>query len=97
MPNPFAFLSYVMLTTFTPGPNNIMSMSTASKYGFRKSLRFTSGVFAGFCLFMATVSFVATSSWALFGSIFERFLAQNGRVIAWIMAGLLVYCAVSLF
>ncbi len=191
VPNPFAFLSYVMLTTFTPGPNNIMSMSTASQHGFRKSLRFTSGVFAGFfvvmalscaftlslynampsikpvmtvvgasyilwlayktvtasthaekdasssgflsgvvlqffnpkailygvtsastflvpyykspwvlagfCFFMAAVSFVATSSWAMFGSIFERFLSRNGKVVAWIMAGLLVYCAVSLF
>lgn len=192
MPNPFAFLSYVMLTTFTPGPNNIMSMSNASRLGFRKSLRFTAGVFAGFfvvmslacaftlslyktlpnikpimtvvgatyilwlayktvstsphadnstrgtgsfmsgavlqffnpkgilygltvastflvpyykspallagfCLFMAGVAFVSTSSWAAFGSLFERFLARNGRVVSWVMALLLVYCAVSLF
>lgn len=191
MPNTFAFLSYVMLTTFTPGPNNIMSMSAASQFGFRRSLRFTSGVFAGFfvvmviscaftvslfsllpnikpvmtvvgaayilwlayktvtssghaekdasassflsgallqffnpkailygitaastflvpyykspwvlgafCLFMAAVSFVSTSSWAMFGSLFERFLSRNGRVVSWVMAGLLVYCAVSLF
>lgn len=192
MPNPFAFLSYVMLTTFTPGPNNIMSMSNASRHGFRTTLRFTSGVFAGFfivmaiscaftltlyrvlpnvkpvmtvvgaayilwlayktltaslhaekgagatstflsgvvlqffnpkgilygltvastflvpyykspavlagfCLFMAAVSFISTSSWAAFGSLFERFLARNGRIVSWVMAGLLVYCAVSLF
>jgi cysteine/O-acetylserine efflux protein len=192
MPNPFAFLSYVMLTTFTPGPNNIMSMSNASRFGFRRSLRFTAGVFAGFlvvmalsctfavtlykalpnikplmtvigatyilwlawktatakphteqdgaststflsgallqfvnpkgilygitaastflvpyytspvvlagfCLFMAAVSLISTSCWAAFGSLFERFLLSNHRVVSWIMASLLVYCAVSLF
>ena len=192
MPNPFAFLSYVMLTTFTPGPNNIMSMTNASRFGFRRSLHFTAGVFAGFfvvmglacafsftlyaalprikpvmtvigaayilwlayktvatpphtaqsngasgtflsgamlqfvnpkgilygitsastflipyytsavvlagfCLFMAAVSFVSTSAWAAFGSLFERFLTRYGTVVSWVMAGLLVYCAVSLF
>jgi threonine/homoserine/homoserine lactone efflux protein len=181
-----------MLTTFTPGPNNIMSMSNASRFGFRKSLSFTSGVFAGFflvmvlscafsvtlykalpnikpvmtavgavyilwlayktavakphtgegadgqstflsgvmlqflnpkgilygvtaastflvpyytsaavlaafCLFMAIVSFASTSSWALFGSVFERFLAQHHRAVGLVMCGLLVYCAISLY
>ncbi|NTW29477.1 MAG: LysE family transporter [Coriobacteriia bacterium] len=192
MPNTLAFLSYVLLTTFTPGPNNIMSMSNASRFGFRKSLRFTSGVFAGFfvlmvlscafsltlysvlpsikpfmtvvgaayilwlayktatasphaeqglgatntflsgallqflnpkailygitaastflvpyykspvvlagfCLFMAGMSFISTSSWAAFGSVFERFLSGNGKAVSWVMAALLVYCAVALF
>jgi cysteine/O-acetylserine efflux protein len=62
MPNPFAFISYVLLTSFTPGPNNIMAMSNASRVGFRRSLRFNAGVFAGFffvmalsCLFSATL------------------------------------------
>lgn len=53
MPNYFAFLSYVMLTSFTPGPNNIMSMSNGTRFGFRKSLRFSFGVFVGFFFVMA--------------------------------------------
>ncbi len=192
MPNPLAFLSYVLLTTFTPGPNNIMSMSNSSCYGFRRCLRFTAGVgagffvlmgvacaftvvlydalpsikpvmtvigaayilylawktatakpnaegdggststflsgallqfvnpkailygitaastflvpyykspvvLAGFALFMAAVSFAATSSWAGFGTLFERFLTRWGTAVSWTMAALLVYCAVSLF
>lgn len=32
-----SFLSYVVATAVTPGPNNIMSMSNASRLGFRKS------------------------------------------------------------
>lgn len=38
MPNLTAFISYVLITTFMPGPNNIMSMSIASSYGFKKVL-----------------------------------------------------------
>ena len=193
MPNITAFLSYVFLTTFTPGPNNIMSMSNASRYGFKKSIFFNIGVFfgfliilalsnifsvtlyslipsikpfmtyigaayilllawktynsnprgggknerntntlmaglllqfvnpkvilygvttvstfivpyyssvfvlAGFTLFLATIGFISTCSWALFGSVFQRFLANNVKIVNSVMALLLVYCAVSLF
>ncbi|WP_312815044.1 hypothetical protein [Sedimentibacter sp.] len=40
MPNLSAFISYAFITSFTPGPNNIMSMTNATKYGFKKSLPF---------------------------------------------------------
>ncbi|WP_430534742.1 LysE family transporter [Listeria rocourtiae] len=43
-----AFLSYIFLTAYTPGPNNIMAMSNASNDGFKKSFRFCLGVLAGF-------------------------------------------------
>lgn len=46
------FLSYVFVTTFTPGPNNIMSMTNANRYGFRKTLPFNFGVFAGFIIIL---------------------------------------------
>lgn len=188
-----SFLSYVFVTTFTPGPNNIMSMSNATRYGFKKSIKFNYGVFAGFfiiiglcsifsvslykllpsikpymtiigaayilwlawktfkskpgngtssqketntfqsglllqfvnpkvylygitavsnfivpyydspiilagfSLFMAFIGFIATSSWSLFGSIFQRFLSKNYKIINLVMALLLIYCAVSLF
>ena len=48
MPNFTAFVSYVLITTFTPGPNNIMSMSNASRYGFKRSIMFNVGVFLAF-------------------------------------------------
>jgi cysteine/O-acetylserine efflux protein len=48
--NFFAFITYVMVTTFTPGPNNMMAMSNGLHDGFRKTLRFLIGVFVGFFL-----------------------------------------------
>jgi cysteine/O-acetylserine efflux protein len=191
VPNVFAFMSYVVVTTFTPGPNNIMAMSNASRFGLRRSMRFTAGVCAGFFVIvglaiaftialyrvvpaikpvmtvvgaayilwlayktvtssphdpdsggqstfvagmllqfvnpkailygitaastfivpyyhalpalvgfaaaLALVSLVATSCWALFGSVFQRFMAENHRIVAWVMGALLLYCAASLF
>ncbi len=50
----FSFLTYAWVTAITPGPNNIMSLSNAAKVGFRKSLPFNLGIFAGFCIVMVT-------------------------------------------
>lgn len=47
-----SFLSYVFVTTYTPGPNNIMSMNNAASYGFRKGAPFNFGIWAGFSLVM---------------------------------------------
>ena len=50
--NFFAFITYVLVTTFTPGPNNMMAMSNGLHDGFRKTLRFLIGVLAGFFFVM---------------------------------------------
>ncbi len=44
------FLTYAGITAITPGPNNIMSMSNASRVGFTRSLPFNFGILAGFCI-----------------------------------------------
>lgn len=46
------FFTYAIATAATPGPNNIMSMSNASRFGFRKSLPFNLGIWGGFSLVM---------------------------------------------
>jgi len=51
------FLSYVFVTTFTPGPNNIMSMTNANRDGFKKTINFDLGVFAGFLVIMLACSY----------------------------------------
>ena len=45
--NLFAFVSYVLVVTFTPGPNNIMAMANASQYGFKRTLRYMTGAATG--------------------------------------------------
>ncbi len=50
--NIFSFLSYVFVVTFTPGPNNIMSMINANNFGYKKTLKFMLGIFTGFIVIM---------------------------------------------
>lgn len=46
------FLIYVLVTTFTPGPNNILSMANAARDGYKGTLRFLAGIFIGFSIVM---------------------------------------------
>jgi cysteine/O-acetylserine efflux protein len=54
-------------------------------------------VLVGFAAGLALVALLATSCWALFGSVFQRFMSANHRAVSYVMGALLVYCAVSLF
>lgn len=53
MDNPLPFLTFSLLAIFTPGPNNIMALCIAGKYGFKRCLPFNLGVTVGFLLLMA--------------------------------------------
>jgi threonine/homoserine/homoserine lactone efflux protein len=43
----FAFLVFVSVMFFTPGPNNIMLLSSGLTYGFRRTLPHMAGVILG--------------------------------------------------
>ncbi|MGI6130496.1 MAG: LysE family transporter [Bacillota bacterium] len=58
MPNVIPFMSYVLIVTFTPGPNNIMSFVMGSKHGFARTLPFRLGVAVGFGLVMIASSYL---------------------------------------
>jgi threonine/homoserine/homoserine lactone efflux protein len=51
-----AFLTFTLLTAFTPGPNNILAMSNTSKYGLKKSIGVIQGIFTGFLSVMILCS-----------------------------------------
>lgn len=48
---PFSFFIQMtitaIITVWSPGPNNIMLLSTASRYGIRKNLKFMAGIWTG--------------------------------------------------
>lgn len=62
------FLTYAIITAITPGPNNIMSMSNASRLGFKKSLPFNIGILVGFSIVMLACT--------LFSSLFSFVLPK---------------------
>jgi cysteine/O-acetylserine efflux protein len=55
-----ALVSFVLVTTFTPGPNNISAMSSGITYGYGKSLKFLSGIVVGFFVVMCICALIAT-------------------------------------
>lgn len=52
-----SFLLYIFVTSFTPGPNNIMAMLFANKYGLKRTMKFCLGVGAGFLIVMLLCSY----------------------------------------
>ncbi|MCG8572042.1 MAG: LysE family transporter [Spirochaetes bacterium] len=54
-----AFFSFVFVTTFTPGPNNIMSTTLGKQFVYKKALPFILGVGTGFLTIMLLCSFFA--------------------------------------
>lgn len=79
-----AFFSYVFLTAFTPGPNNIMSMTNASKYGFNKSFPFNLGVLYGFLIVMSCCAAFSTFLYDFIPSIKPVMLYVGATYILWL-------------
>lgn len=61
MINAYAFFTYAFLTAYTPGPNNIMALSLSVRHGFRKSMPFVLGMYAGFMIVMGLCMAFCTS------------------------------------
>ena len=49
-----------------------------------------------FSAFLSAAAFIGTGCWTLFGSFFRGFVNRHFKLVNGILAGLLVYCAVSL-
>jgi threonine/homoserine/homoserine lactone efflux protein len=49
-----------------------------------------------FCAVIAITGFFCTSSWVLFGSLFQKLFDKHGKIINTVMALLLVYCGITI-
>jgi cysteine/O-acetylserine efflux protein len=81
-----AFLSYVILTSITPGPSNILMMNEARRFGFVGSWRFISGILAGFAI-LGILSGVFTSGLYTLIPVIEPYFKMAGAAyllyLAW--------------
>lgn len=57
-----AYLPYALVTAFTPGPNNILSLHAISQFGWRRGIGVLLGIFMGFFCVMLIC---ASSCWGL--------------------------------
>lgn len=60
-----AFLVFAVVTTITPGPNTILSMRNAARFGFKKSYVFNLGLLAGCACVMALCTVFSTVFYAV--------------------------------
>ncbi|MBR0810861.1 MULTISPECIES: LysE family translocator [Bradyrhizobium] len=51
----YAFLIFMIVMYFTPGPNNIMLLSSGLTYGFRRTIPHIVGIVLGFAFMVAAV------------------------------------------
>jgi len=80
-------ITFVIITTFTPGPNNISSASMGLLYGYKKSVGFLAGIMAGFFSIMLLCAFVSSAILNFMPAI-EPFLRMVGATyILWLAVG----------
>ncbi len=89
MPNYTAFFSFILLTAFTPGANNIMAMMNATKFGLRRSFIFCIGVFGGFILVMSIC--------AILCSMLFDILPKVEPMMRYVGAGYIFFLAWTIF
>ena len=51
----YAFVIFALVMFFTPGPNNIMLLSSGLTYGFRRTIPHIAGITIGFAFMVAAV------------------------------------------
>ncbi|MGM9614213.1 MAG: LysE family transporter [Oscillospiraceae bacterium] len=78
------FLSYAVVTAITPGPNNILSMSNASRLGFRRSFPFNLGIWIGFSLVMLVCTFFCNTLSAMIPKIKTPMLILGALYMLWL-------------
>lgn len=61
----YDFLIYCFITAYTPGANNLLSMSNAARLGFRRSFRFNLGILAGFSVVMSACAVFSAALYSL--------------------------------
>ena len=54
-------ISYIVISSFTPGPSNISSASLAVLYGYKNTLRYQAGLAAGVFLLMFLSGLLSTT------------------------------------
>ncbi len=83
--NLFPLISFVLISTFTPGPSNISSASLAVLHGYKNTLKYQAGLAAGVFLLMLV-------SGLLSGTLTRVFPAFE-PVMRYIGAGYILYLA----
>ena len=81
-------ISFVIVTTFTPGPNNISSASMGMLYGYKKTLNYLVGITSGFFVVMIACAYLSSALLTII-PVAEEYLR-------WVGAGYILWLAISI-
>jgi cysteine/O-acetylserine efflux protein len=81
----FPLISYILISTFTPGPSNISSASMAILHGYKNTLRYQVGLAFGVFLLMALSGWISTTLLNIFPAL--------EPILRFIGAGYILYLA----
>jgi threonine/homoserine/homoserine lactone efflux protein len=84
----FAFIVFAIVMFITPGPNNIMVLSSGLTYGFRRTVPHIAGITIGFAFMIAAVGLG-------FGTIFVAVPVLQ-TILKYAGAAYLVYLAIAI-
>jgi cysteine/O-acetylserine efflux protein len=80
-------ISFVFVTTFTPGPNNISSASMGVMCGYRKTVFFLVGIASGFFVVMLIAAYLS-------GTLL-KILPDAERYLRWVGSGYILWLALG--
>ncbi len=78
------FLTFVVITTFTPGPNNISSSSMGVLYGYPKTLRYIGGIVTGFFVIMLVAGIISNTLYTILPSVETIMRIIGAGYILWL-------------
>lgn len=87
--NLLSLISYVLISTFTPGPSNISSASMAVIHGYKKTINFQVGLAAGVFLLMVLSGTFSTTLLNIFPSLEPIVRFVGAAYILYLAFGLL--------
>lgn len=76
--------SFVLVTTFTPGPNNISSASMGILHGYRATLRYLSGISTGTFLVMLLCGWISSTLLQVFPAVKGVLRIVGALYILWL-------------
>lgn len=78
------FLTYAFLTTITPGPNTVLSMSNGSRKGFVRALPLNFGMWCGFTIVMVLCACVTSLLSSLIPAIKMPMMFLGAGYLLWL-------------
>jgi cysteine/O-acetylserine efflux protein len=77
-------ISFVIVTTFTPGPNNISSASMGVIYGYKHTLSYLFGIAFGFFLVMLACAYLSSALLNIIPALEEYLRIVGACYILWL-------------